>query len=433
MSWKHELKRGVFTALALLAMAAVGGCTQGAGSGTPVRTATPVVTPSEVPSPTPSPIATPQPTEPSRVFAEYQHPSGVFSLVHPQDWEVIDGSTTRQILVRFIPPAGFGSRMSVEVTYEGPLTPEEVGARVESYIHLHYDENAAYREASRTELSNGQMQVVFAYDDHAGGIGRETLFVRYAEPYFAVLRVFLAKAESAYLGSALETAAKSFAIDSQAVWGFQVAAINPAELILTNTTIWQDREGGSYYSGELYNASPTDITDVKIHAAFCNADGIILTEVSQEIVPDVIQQGAVIPFAIALEEIPPESVVCSAQVEANPAQPDPGYTTAPVVEIASSDYHMWRRDLTLVGQVSNPTLAPLDDVEIVFVVYDAENQMIGYMLYRLDMEGWLEPGQPQPFEVVIGKLGGVPDHMATLVQARVAGTSSPSLMPTKSP
>jgi hypothetical protein len=432
MSWKRGLRGGVFPAAALV-MLVVGGCSQGGNSGTPVGTVAPVVTPSEVPSPTPLPTATPQPTEPSRVFAEYRHPSGVFSLVHPQDWEAIDGSTARQILVRFIPPAGFGSRMGVEVTYEGPLTPEEVRARVESYIYLHYGENAAYREVSRTDLSNGQMQVVFAYDDHGGGAGRETLFVRYAEPYFAALRVFLAEAERVYLGSALETTAKSFAIDSQAVWGFQVAAINPAELILTNTAIWQDREGRSYYSGELYNASPTDITDVVIRAAFCNADGVILAEVSQEIVPDVIQQGAVIPFAIALAEIPPESVVCSAQVEADPARPDPGYTTAPVVEIASSDYHMWRRDLTLVGQVSNPTLAPLDDVEVVFVVYDAENQMIGYMLYRLDMEGWLEPGQPQPFEVVIGKLGGVPDHMATLVQARVAGASSPSLVPTKSP
>jgi hypothetical protein len=421
--------------LPLAAALALGGC-----SSPQPTTAAPVepglATEPPTAPPSPSPLTpTARPTEALRSFIDYRHPSGVFGIALPDDWQIIDDSTGRLLLVRLIPPIGFGSRVTVEVRNEGTLTPEEVRALAESYIRLRYGDNPAYTEVDRRDLDDGRIQVTFLYNDHTGAIGRETLTIRHTEPYFSALRVFLSEPDTLYLSAALETIADGFTVDPQAVWGDQVAAINPAELVVVNTTMWQDRKGMTHYTGELYNASPVAITNAQIHTAFCADPNIIVAEVSQTIPPARIEQGSVIPFAfiIEIEGMPDLVTICSEQATAEPAQLDPTYTTAITVEITASNHNQWRRDLTLEGQITNPTLTPVSSVEIIIAAYDAENHVIGYLLFRPELDGHLEPGQPQPFEVVLQELGGIPDHLAMLAQARVFEIDNPSLVPTKSP
>ncbi|HEC21881.1 MAG TPA: hypothetical protein ENI95_03070 [Chloroflexi bacterium] len=426
-----------FDGLAVLLVALMIGLAGCAQDESPPATLTPtlggpvlplVATPS---SPTATPVASPAPTGDAPTFTTYRHRSGVFTLNFPDDWEVIDESTDQRLLVRLLPPIGYGSRATVDITNEGPLPPQEVRSLAESYLRLHYAGNPAYAEINRAELPDGRLQFVFLYDDGRGASGRETLYIQQVGPYFAALRVFLSDKDTIFLGSALDTLVASFSVDALAVWGSQVAAINPAELLLVNTSLWRGDDGLTYYMGEVYNASPADIMNVRVRVAICNATGVVLAEAGGAAALRTVQRGDSVPFSLAVEGLPAEVEVCLEQAEAEPARPDPTYTRALALDAdAGLDS---RGNLVVRGAVTNPELVPVRNVEVVIVVYDPEGRVVGYQLLPLGADLNLQPGQSLGFEHVFTDLGGEPERYMTFAQAEVLSASSPSLAPGETP
>jgi hypothetical protein len=382
--------------------------------------------------PPPTAVPSPAPTGTVLTMLAYGHSSRVFALNLPEGWEVLDDSNEQRIVVRLLPPLGYGSRATVEVTNEGPLTPEEVRQLAESYLRLNYVQIPGYTEVSRSELPDGRLQFVYLYDDHRGATGRETLTVQQVGPYFAALRLYLSDRETSALGSTLDAIAASFTVDPLAGWGSTVAAINPAELRVVSALLWRDRAGITHYSGEVYNASPADVAAVQVTVAFCDAGGIVMAEVTQGVGVKVIQRGGSGAFGISVEDLPDDVAVCSEQPSAEPARADPSYTTALSLD-ASVSYHQWRRDLTFEGPITNFSLSPVDRVQVIMVSYDAENRVIGYAEAPLDPTVVLLPGQSYDFSYVIPALGGQPDHVVTLVEAHVQTAGSHSLVPAPTP
>jgi hypothetical protein len=368
--------------------------------------------------------------EVARTFVTYRHPSGVFMISLPDDWETLDDSNERRLLTRLIPPIGFGSRVTVDITNEGLLSAEEMRNLAESYIHLHYAPESGYTEINRAELPDGRLQVVFFYNDNRGASGRETLTIEQVGAYFVALRVFLSDKDTFHLSGALETMASSFSVDPSAVWGTRVAAINPAELAVVNTSLWRDKAGLTHYMGEVYNASPSDITAVQVRVAFCNNIGVVIAEVIQPAVLERVRQGGSTPFSITLEGAPADVVVCSTQPSAEPAQMNPFYISDLGLDSVAG---FADQQLVVQGQVTNRNLLPVHNIQVIGVVYNAQNQVIGLTTFEAGAETRLEPGQSLPFQVVFSELGGEADHFMTLGQAMAIRPSSPSLIPTTAP
>jgi len=414
-------------------LSGLGGCTQdipavtSPGSlGTP--TAPALLTATPLP-PTPLPVI---PTETVLTMFHYAHLSRVFAVNLPEGWEVLDDSTAHRLLVRLLPPIGYGSRVTIDVSNEGPLTPEEVRQLAASYIRLNYEQVPGYTEVSRSDLPDGRLQFVYLYDDHRGATGRETLIIQQAGPYFAALHLFLSDRETASLSAMLDAIAASFVIDPLAGWGSTVAAINPAELRVVNALLWRDRSGVTHYTGELYNASPADVSDAQIAVAFCDASGVVLAETSQPVGLRVIPRGASGAFGISIEALPEGVTICLERPSALPARPDPAYTTALSLQAAVS-YHQWRRDLTFEGPITNYGLSPVDRVQAILIVYDVNDHVIGYAEVSLDATLVIQPGQSIDFQHIIPVLAGQPDHVVTLVEAHVQDMTSRSLAPTLGP
>ncbi len=417
----------ILIVLTVLGMAACSSETPTVAPGLPT---TPLGSP-QISSPTPlEPTASPTPV--ARQFISYRHSTGVFSISLPDNWDVLDDSTEQRLLVKFIPPAGYGSRVTIEITNEGEFLPENLHALIESYIHLRYAGNPAYTEQNRIELPDGRLQITFAYDDGSGAKGQETLLAGQDGSYFAALRVFLADEDILRLGAAMGTMSASFSVDPLASWGRQVIAINPAEILLVNTSFWQGQTGTVYYMGEVYNASSVDITDIRLRVAFCDASGVIRAETDEILTPKLIRSGETFPFGIAIEGTPQELNVCSRQITADPASPDPAHTTANV-HVSNTQYNQWRRDLKIEAEVTNPALRSIGSIEIVIAVYNASGQIIGYGVVGLDATTVLEPGQSKAFEYTFQELGGEPDHLAVFAQAEILGLTNPSLAPVGTP
>jgi hypothetical protein len=367
------------------------------------------------------------PTEATHLFVGFQHPTGVFSISLPDDWEVRDKSTEQRLLVEFLPPIGYGSRVTADITNEGLLNPEEVRALAEGYLRLRYAENAAYTEINRADLPDGRFQVTFLYDDGRGAVGRETVTLHQSGPYFVALRVFLSDTDTFHLNATLETMIASFSVVPEAVWGGRVVAINPSELRLFNTFLWRDRNKSTYLMGEVYNAAPADVTAVLVDVALCDTNGVVVVEATIPVALNVVTRGGSAPFGSSFEDVPEGVEVCYAQARAEPFYGEGNDATALKLE-RTADYD-WRRKLVVTGAITNSSLNPVRRVQILIAVYDVEDHVIGYALVELGPDVRIAPGQTVPFEYVFDELGGEADHFVTWIQAEPVGADSPSIAP----
>ncbi len=385
------------------------------------------------PTRTPAPASSTVPVTPTAVsviapieFVTFRHKSGVFSISQPKDWEIVDESTDQKLLVRFIPPPGFGSRVTVEVTNEGVLTPEQIHNKAESVIALNFTPNQAYQETSRSGLPDGRFQVTYDYDDRHGGSGKETLTFQQVGPFLVVVRIFLATPDHDSLSAALDKMAGSLIIDPQAAWGTTVAAINPAELLIANTLLWSDGTT-VFYMGEIYNASPAEAANVKVQVTLCDKDGVALAPLTAEVGLKVIGRGTTVPFMVSMQKLPRGVKICSEQASGDPAKPDPTYTTA--INLDVKPFINNRGRLELNGQATNPGLSPVKNIHVVLVVYNADNKVVGYGSLTSDADVLLAPGQAWPVGYTFESLGAKADHYLALAEAEVVSASNPSLNP----
>lgn len=375
----------------------------------------------------PPPQPTPTPTEAPREFRTSQGPSGVFSLSIPAGWEQFDESSERRLRVRYLPPAGYGSRVTVEVTNEGPLTPEQVAELAASTVHQTYDGSTEYELIDQTADEDGTLRYTFAYDDGQGGAGQETLLVRQSGPYFAALRVFLAAEDEDTLTQALDTVEQSFRVDAAAQWSTGSAAVNPAALLVENTALWDSDNDvwGTVFSGEVINASETAITDVTVRLVLCDSRGVVMGEYNGGAGLSVVEPGGVTPFALHLGDVIDGLEVCSQSAEAAPAPASTAYTVDLQVQADAGQTNSG--DVVVQGQVSNPGLAPVGDVRVLMSVYAESGQLVGFETAALGADVVLGPGETAPFTHTFTALGDDPARVETQAQGRTLDGRNPSL------
>lgn len=383
------------------------------------------IPPSEFATEEPVPqTPTPQPTPPNFDYTSFQHRTGVFTLLVPRDWQVIDQSTARLIDVEFVPPPGFGSRIYINVTNQADASEDDLLALVERTLQAGYTNDDTYEQVSRSEFVEGKLEVDYIYQDQFGARGRETVLFEQRGDYFIVLRTFLAERDAFALVTALETVRTTLEVDTAVVWGNPIAATNPDELFLVNTLAWQS-DGLTYYTGEVYNTSPSDIDDVMLRVAFCNASNAVLVEVEQPLEYGVVPQGGSVPFSIVTDGIGRTAGlnVCVEQISSKPAQPPDNYITGLALETtASASFDR----LIVRGDLSNQTLSPVTEIDVLLAAYNAEDQIIGQEIISLDGLT-LQPGETVPFTHTLQELGGTPNRYTQLTQARTISSEEASL------
>lgn len=363
---------------------------------------------------------------PAREMALYVHPSGVFYLNVPAGWEIFDDSGPLQITLRFIPPPGYGSRMGLTVTNEGPLTPDGQRALADQRIAEAYGADSRYSKISQSDDGVGRFIVSADYDDGAGGRGEEVMVLQQAGPFFAVQRVFIAAPDEAILGESLRQSADSLHLDSLAIWGSQTAGINPAELIVTNTRVWTSGKK-TIYAGDVFNGSAHPVQEIQVRAAFCSTAGAIRKEVIEPALVPEAGPGERAPFYIAIEDLPRNTTVCLSQATAKPVVADPLAAHSLGVELVLSRDN--RGDTIATGRISNAELLPVTAVEITIVLSDSEGRIVGMGLVALEPADLLMPGAGRDFTLTFDDLGGDPAGYAVYTSARRFDLSDPSLRP----
>jgi hypothetical protein len=109
-------------------------------------------------------------------YAQYVHPSGVFSIELPNDWTVEDLSTAGQnIFVSFsTEPGAFVFAQLTEAG--GPLSPQEFDEYVTGVMGAGFGGAPQYQELSRTVQPNGSILLLFSYFADGNTMNAGTLF-----------------------------------------------------------------------------------------------------------------------------------------------------------------------------------------------------------------------------------------------------------------
>ncbi len=414
---KHVVRFGALIGLALL-LTACGGLNLAAQE---VPTAAVPVTVAGFASPTPAtamPQVNPagQPTESPRTFIGYQHSSRVFSLLIPDDWQAVEQSTGQKLRVLFVPPPGYGSRVTVETHNVGTAAEVEVRPLTEAYLDELTSHTPGYSEIEREDLPDGRVRVRLAYDDGRGGRGQELLISGASGPYFTVMRAFLAEGDISTLATALDGIANSLAVNSAATWGAPAAAINPAELLLINTSLWRDDAGIVYYAGELYNASAYTILDPQVSISFCNPASVVIAEITRPAALRLVESGETVPFGVTLSGTDTIASVCGEAAIAQPAPVQNDVATNLVVQAGvTGDGDA----LIISGQVTNTGSSTVADPAVAIVIYDEAGGVVGYTRITFGAGATLEAGASQSFRHTFTTLGGEDAEYATLAQGRL--------------
>lgn len=122
-------------------------------------------------------VITPPAAEgPPSGYTEYVHTSGVFSMEHPEDWQMSDTSSEENIVITFSPPEGgifvTAALMDVGMT----LDDDTVNTFIDSFLGGGFAQQPGYQEASREVQADGSLLVRFSYTDPSGTVEAGTFF-----------------------------------------------------------------------------------------------------------------------------------------------------------------------------------------------------------------------------------------------------------------
>ena len=382
----------------------------------------------------PTPTVTPQPTPVPRDFRSYTHPTDVFTMALPQDWEPLDASTEQLLRTRLLPPPGYGSRVTVEVSNEGELEPDAVRGEFEQALRLYTVEeaNGTYTQTGRASDESGlRYEAIYAYDDGRGGRGTERFIGQQVGPYFALLRIFIAEEDIFTLSGTMETMAAGLAINADAGWGSPVAAINPAELPIIDSLLWQDDEEITYWAGQVRNNSPTAVDNPLITVALCDESEVVVAEVTQEMTISRIGQGGTIPFGFTFADLPDDLTVCQQSVTGIPAQPERDLINA--LSVTTQVDRAAGIELLVTGLVTNNTLSSVTDIELMIAVFDEGGTVVGHRILEFGPGIILQPGQSLDFRETFEELANSGSSYIVYNEAVILREPSPALVPTFTP
>jgi hypothetical protein len=149
-------------------------------------------------------------------YVEYVHPSGVFSIEYPQDWEIEDLSTAGENIVISFSSAELGAFViPALVDASVTLDEENMNTFVESFLGAGFSARADYQELGRHAQTGGGVLVTFRYTEGSEAIQAGALFEQRGTLVSALTIGALAE-EFANLVNDLDHIGNSYTVDETA-------------------------------------------------------------------------------------------------------------------------------------------------------------------------------------------------------------------------
>jgi hypothetical protein len=196
------------------------------------------------------------------------------------------------------------------------------------------------------------------------------------------------------------------------------ATPTPMALDVQPADCYSDIQQGVWCFANVINNFPQSIENVSAQISLVDPAGRVLAE-GDAIPPlNIIPAEQAIPLAIYFAGAIESKYSVTVQIlSALPVPRNDGRYLEPSIDVGGVSYRLGAKSATVTGTVGLPLRsAPAGLVWLAAVAYDSENHVLG--IRKIELNGSLEPGSAQPFEIELYSLGPPIDRVDVLVEAR---------------
>lgn len=100
---------------------------------------------------------------------EFTHPSGIFSIMAPENWSAQDGSHDDESVVYFLDPGKNAAIIARALVVADSPDNDAVGQMLQTYVEDQFGGLKKYQAEDPKKMKNGDMGMGFSFDASAGG------------------------------------------------------------------------------------------------------------------------------------------------------------------------------------------------------------------------------------------------------------------------
>ncbi len=366
------------------------------------------------------PATEPHPTR------QYWHPSGVFTLPLPTSWLVGDLSDGAGLLVTFAPPGASQVQLTIYSVRLGETMDDSAfAAAIDTYLDAPHNDTLSTVE--RTAMGDGSWRVSgirhVRNESHPVNV-----FLQRDGAFFSALEVVIPTYDD-LTNAILEMAINGYEVNQEAGWPVGAVDAVPAmnenymvsagNLAFSGLATWVDGDGRFHVTGRIANHAPYPLEQVAVRATLYDFSGLVLGEQVSPVPGTVLLDGEYVPFDVRFDSGRPIAVTRFG-LQAEAVQADASLRT--FVGPGSFDWEDRAEyddegRLHIQGTVWNAGDAAVYNTTGVITVFDAQNQVIGYVIAEI-APGALGPGESMRFDTPLDEVGGNPARYLLALHAR---------------
>lgn len=100
---------------------------------------------------------------------EFAHPSGIFTIMVPENWSVQDAGSDDEAAIFFLDPSKNAAIIARAVSADGDTDDDALGEMLQTYLEGQFGGLKNYDAGEPKKMKNGDMSIGFSFDATAGG------------------------------------------------------------------------------------------------------------------------------------------------------------------------------------------------------------------------------------------------------------------------
>lgn len=100
---------------------------------------------------------------------EFTHPSGIFSIMMPENWSAQDGSNEDESVIYFLDPSKNSAIIARAVVLADNPDDDAIGQLLQTYVEDQFGRLKKYQAEDPKKMKNGDMGMGFSFSSNAGG------------------------------------------------------------------------------------------------------------------------------------------------------------------------------------------------------------------------------------------------------------------------
>lgn len=362
----------------------------------------------------------PTPLPPNLSPVRYEHPSGAFSLILPQDWSVYSQNLTTLATTAFSPPNSDEPLVLVAVVNLGrTIEAQDLGGLMFDYQTKYRPDLEYYKEQDRQPLSDGSWRLTGLRTAAGGQTQQINTFVQRAGSFLVVIEVIVPTDANrlAEVQSIINTFEANPDADLPVSDLSALSSASASSLAIANVKAWSTSEGAFFITGEVVNHGLEPLSEVPVRAVLWSEEDVGLVEAVDMVMGYTLVPGGFAPFGLRFGQRPPDSGYYTVEVGGEnwvPVEPYSVLTTETLTWTHDTQFND-AGDLLVTGTVTNTSSQTVRDALAVATILDETGLVIGAGFAPVQ-DDLLAPDESSDYTILLQDVGGTPTNYLVQIQ-----------------